>query len=68
MPQAYHGQVNEMAPSPLLRWVAVAALGLSLFMSALDGTIVALALPSIAEGLKLTDSFAALIFLAYAIR
>ncbi len=30
------------------RWLAVVALGLSLFLSALDGTIVALALPPIA--------------------
>ena len=50
-----------------LRWVAVAALGLSLFMSALDSTIVALALPSIAGGFHLTDSAAAWLFLAYAI-
>ncbi len=30
------------------RWLAVVALGLSLFLSALDATIVALALPPIA--------------------
>ena len=59
-------QVGGASPRPL-RWLAVAALGLSLFMSALDSTIVALALPSIAGGFGLSDSAAAWLFLAYAI-
>ncbi len=50
-----------------LRWVAVAALGLSLFMSALDATIVALALPSISGSFTLSDSAAALLFLSYSV-
>ena len=40
------------------RWLAVVALGLSLFLSALDGTIVALALPTIAQHFLLSDSLA----------
>ena len=59
-------QASEVPLRPL-RWVAVAALGLSLFMSALDSTIVALALPSIAGDFRLSDSSAALLFLSYAI-
>lgn len=34
------------------RWLAVSAIGLSLFLSALDGTIVALALPQIAQQVR----------------
>jgi MFS family permease len=40
------------------RWLAVVALGLSLFLSALDATIVALALPTIAQHFLLSDSLA----------
>jgi MFS family permease len=49
------------------RWIAVSALGLSLFMSALDATIVALALPTISSHFQLSDSVAALLFLSYAV-
>ncbi|MDA4117644.1 MAG: MFS transporter, partial [Thaumarchaeota archaeon] len=49
------------------RWVAVSALGVSLFLSALDATIVALAVPQIASSLRLSDSLASVIFLSYAI-
>src|SRR2546428_13016364 len=49
------------------RWIAVSALGLSMFLSALDATIVALALPKIANSLQLSDSLASTVFLAYAI-
>ena len=60
------GQRGEISLRPL-RWVAVVALGLSVFMSALDSTIVALALPNIAAGFGLSDSAASLLFLAYAV-
>ena len=50
-----------------MRWVAVAGLGLSLFMSALDSTIVALALPSMVESFRLSDGSASLFFLSYAV-
>ena len=36
------------------RWLAVTVIGLSLFLSALDATIVALALPSIANHFQLS--------------
>ena len=49
------------------RWLAVVALGLSLFLSALDGTIVALALPTIARHFQLFDSLASAVTLSYAI-
>jgi len=49
------------------RWLAVVALGLSLFLSALDGTIVALALPTIAQHFLLSDSLASAVTLSYAI-
>jgi MFS family permease len=49
------------------RWLAIAALGLSLFLSALDATIVALALPPIASHFQLSDSLAAVVTLSYAI-
>jgi MFS transporter, DHA2 family, multidrug resistance protein len=49
------------------RWLAVVALGLSLFLSALDATIVALALPPIAHHFQLSDSFASAVTLSYAI-
>ena len=35
------------------RWLAVIAVGLSIFLSALDATIVALALPSMAHHFQL---------------
>ncbi len=66
MSKTFQVQAGEEAARPL-RWVAVAALGLALFMSALDSTIVALALPSIAGSFELSDSGAALLFLSYAI-
>src|SRR5438093_1842819 len=49
------------------QWVAIVAVGLSLFRSPLDATIVALALPPIASRFQLSDSIAAAITLAYAI-
>src|SRR5215472_127133 len=49
------------------RWLAVVALGISLFLSALDGTIVALALPAIAHHFQLSDSLASAVTLSYAI-
>lgn len=49
------------------RWIAVVALGLSLFLSALDATIVALALPPIASHFQLSDALVATVTLAYAI-
>jgi MFS family permease len=55
---------EELSPK---RWVAVAAVGLSIFLSALDATIVALASPIIARQLHLSDSLASAIFLAYSV-
>src|SRR5438067_1330225 len=49
------------------RWLAVSAIGLSLFLSALDATIVALALPPIAHHFQLSDSLASSVTLSYAI-
>ena len=49
------------------RWLAVSAIGLSLFLSALDATIVALALPPIANHFRLSDSLASSVTLSYAI-
>src|SRR5215467_379181 len=49
------------------RWLAVSAIGLSLFLSALDGTIVALALPPIAHHFQLPASLVSAVILAYAI-
>jgi MFS transporter, DHA2 family, multidrug resistance protein len=49
------------------RWLAVIAVGLSIFLSALDATIVALALPSMAHHFQLSDSLASAVTLGYAI-
>lgn len=49
------------------RWLAVSAIGLSLFLSALDATIVALALPQIAQHFQLSDSLVSAVTLSYAI-
>src|SRR6266566_7374229 len=49
------------------RWLAVVSLGLSLFLSALDGTIVALALPAIAQHFQLSESLASAVTLSYVI-
>jgi MFS family permease len=49
------------------RWLAVSAIGLSLFLSALDGTIVALALPLIAQHFQLSASLVSTVTLGYAI-
>src|SRR5215472_17076076 len=54
----------ELSPR---RWVAVLSVGLSIFLSALDATIVALASPIIARQLHLSDSVASAIFLAYSV-
>ena len=60
-------QVNQDDALNGRRWIAVVALGLSLFLSALDATIVALALPTIANHFQLSDSLVAAVVLAYAI-
>ncbi len=49
------------------RWVAVSAVGLSIVLSALDATIVALAAPEIARQFQLSASAASLIFLGYGV-
>ena len=49
------------------RWLAVTAIGLSLFLSALDATIVALALPPIAHHFQLSNSLVSIVTLSYAI-
>ncbi len=49
------------------RWLAVTAIGLSLFLSALDATIVALALPPIAHHFQLSNSLVSAVTLSYAI-
>jgi len=49
------------------RWLAVVAIGLSLFLSALDATIVALALPPIAHHFQLSDSLVSVVTLSYVI-
>lgn len=49
------------------RWLAVSVIGLSLFLSALDGTIVALALPLIAQHFRLSASLVSTVTLGYAI-
>jgi MFS transporter, DHA2 family, multidrug resistance protein len=49
------------------RWLAVVAIGLSLFLSALDATIVALALPPIAQHFQLSASLASAVTLSYVI-
>ena len=40
------------------RWLAVITMGLAIFLSALDATIVSLALPPIAHHFQLSDSLA----------
>src|SRR5437867_2206479 len=62
-----NAQVGLVASQVRRKWVAIVAVGLSLFLSALDATIVALALPPIASRFQLSDSIAAAITLAYAI-
>src|SRR5947199_8879366 len=60
-------QISLVTSQDQRKWVAIVAVGLSLFLSALDATIVALALPPIASRFQLSDSIAAAITLAYAI-
>jgi len=60
-------QIEVQTSAQKLRWIAVAAVGLSLFLSTLDATIVALALPLIASHFNLSDSLAATVTLSYAI-
>ncbi len=62
-----NAQVGLVASQDWRKWVAIVAVGLSLFLSALDATIVALALPPIASRFQLSDSIAAAITLSYAI-
>ncbi len=49
------------------RWLAVITMGLAIFLSALDATIVSLALPPIAHHFQLSDSLASSVTLSYAI-
>jgi MFS transporter, DHA2 family, multidrug resistance protein len=49
------------------KWLAISAIGLSLFLSALDATIVALALPPIAHHFQLSASVVSAVILSYAI-
>jgi len=49
------------------RWLAVVAVGVSIFLSALDGSIVALALPPIGAAFHLTNQPTSAVVLAYAI-
>src|SRR6266700_5738780 len=60
-------QIEVQTSAQKLRWIAVAAVGLSLFLSTLDATIVALALPLIASHFNLSDNLAATVTLSYAI-
>src|SRR6266516_2158264 len=60
-------QISLVTSQDQRKWVAIVAVGLSLFLSALDATIVALALPPIASRFQLSDSIAAAITLSYAI-
>src|SRR6266704_4127926 len=62
-----NAQVGLVDSQDRRKWVAIVAVGLSLFLSALDATIVALALPPIASRFQLSDSDAAAITLSYAI-
>ncbi len=49
------------------RWWAVMAMGLSIFLVAVDTTIVALALPALAQHFHLSNSTASAVILSYAI-
>src|SRR5207249_8546098 len=60
-------QISLVTSQDQRKWVAILAVGLSLFLSALDATTVALALPPIASRFQLSDSIAAAITLSYAI-
>src|SRR5436189_4940751 len=60
-------QDGLVASPDIRKWVAIVAVGLSLFLSALDATVVALALPPIASRFQLSDNIAAAITLSYAI-
>src|SRR5881396_3746934 len=62
-----NAQVGLAASQDRRKWVAVVAIGLSLFLSALDATIVALALPPIAQHFQLSDSLASAVALSYTI-
>src|SRR6266571_1965312 len=50
-----NAQVGLVASQDRRKWVAIVAVGLSLFLSALDATIVALALPPIASRFQLSQ-------------
>ncbi|HYY91334.1 MAG TPA: MFS transporter [Candidatus Dormibacteraeota bacterium] len=62
-----NSQVLLTESTTRLRWAAVLAVGLSLFLSALDSTIVALALPEIANRFQVSNSLVAAVTLSYAI-
>lgn len=47
------------------RWLAIAAIGLSIFLSALDASIVALALPEMARQFQLSESLTSAVILGY---
>ncbi len=49
------------------RWLAVTAVGLAIFLSALDATIVALALPAIGQQFHLSESLTSTVILSYTI-
>ncbi|HET8844815.1 MAG TPA: MFS transporter, partial [Ktedonobacteraceae bacterium] len=49
------------------RWWAIGAIGLSIFLSALDATIVALALPSMTKYFQISESLSSLVILSYTI-
>ncbi len=49
------------------RWLAVVAVGVSVFLSALDGSIVALALPPIGAAFHLANRLTSAVILAYAV-
>src|SRR5579859_4054120 len=60
----HHGLEGGISMPYERRWLAVSAIGLSVFLSALDATIVALALPPIAHQFQLSESLASTVTLS----